>query len=63
MPEETSTSPHLLLGAQDQQLGAKQDQLLCGPTGTSSGSCQETEISMVQACHAPGQPLQNHPAG
>ena len=41
------TSAHLLLGAQDQQLGA-----------TSSGNCQETETSMVRACHAPRQPLQ-----
>ena len=26
-----------------QQLGAEQDQLPCGSTGTSSGNCQETE--------------------
>ena len=39
VPEETS--PHLLLGPQDQRLGAKQDQLPFGSTGTSSGNCQE----------------------
>ena len=38
--EETST--YLLLGAQDQRLGAEQDQLPCGSTGASSGNCQET---------------------
>ena len=32
VPEDTSS--HLLLGAQDQQLGAEQDQLPCGSTGT-----------------------------
>ena len=32
-PDETS--PHLLLGAQGQRLGAGQGQLLCGPTETS----------------------------
>ena len=48
-PEETS--PHLLLGAQDQRLGAEQDQRPCGSTGTSSGKCQETETCMVRACH------------
>ena len=36
VPEETST--HLLLGAQDHRLGAEQDQLPCGPTGTFSGN-------------------------
>ena len=35
MPEVTS--PHLLLGAQDQRLVAEQDQLPRGPKGTSSG--------------------------
>ena len=55
------TSPHLLLGAQDQRPGAEQDQLLCGSTGTSSGNCQETKVCMVRACHTPRQPLQNHP--
>ena len=39
------TSPHLLPGAQDQRLGAGQDQPPCGSTGTSSGNCQETEIA------------------
>ena len=48
--EETSLHP--LLGAQDQRLGAEQDQLLCGATGTSSGNCQETETCTVRACHA-----------
>ena len=53
-------SPHLLSGAQGQRLGAKQDQLPCGATGTSSSNCQETETRMVRACHAPRQPLQYH---
>ena len=53
----------LLLGAQDQRLGAGQDQLPCGSTGTSSSSCQETETYMVRACHTPRQPLQNHLSG
>ena len=57
------TSPYLLLGAQDQRLGAKQDQLPCGSTGTSSGNCQETETCIVRACRTPRQPLQNHPSG
>ena len=57
------TSSHLLLGAQDQRLHAEQDQLPLGSTGTSSGSCQETETCTVRACHTPRQPLQNHPSG
>ena len=57
------TSPYLLLGAQDQRLGAEQIQLPCRSTGTSSGSCQETETGIVRTCHAPRQPLQNHPSG
>ena len=61
VPEETSL--HLLLGAQDQRLGAEQDQLHCGSTGTSSGNCQETETCKVAACHKPQQSLQNHPSG
>ena len=61
VPGETSL--HLLLGAQDQQLGAAQDQLPCGSTGTSSGNHQEMETCMVQACHTPQQPLQNHLSG
>ena len=40
MPEKTSTQP--LLGAQDQQLDAEQDQLPCGSTGTSSGNRLKT---------------------
>ena len=51
------TFPHHLLGAQDQRLGAEQDQLPCGCTGTFSGNCQETETCMVWACHTPLQPL------
>ena len=51
MHEESS--PYLLLGAQDQRLGAEQDQLPCGSTGTSSGKCQEAETRMVRACHTP----------
>ena len=57
------TSPYLLPGAQDQWLGAEQDQLPCGSTGTSSGNHQETEICIVRACQAPQQPLKNHPSG
>ena len=34
--------------------------LPCGPTGTSSGNCQEMESGMVWACH---MPLENHPSG
>ena len=46
------TSPHLLLGAQDQRLGVEQDQLPCGSTGTSSCNCQEMEICSVGMSHA-----------
>ena len=45
VPEETS--PHLLLGAQDQPLGVKQDQLPCGSTWISSCNCQEMATCMV----------------
>ena len=51
----------MFFGAQDQRLGAEQDQLPCWSTGTSSGKCQETETCMVRACHTPRQPLKNHP--
>ena len=61
VPEEAS--PHLLLGAQDQRLGAEQDQLPCGSIGTSSGNFQETDTCLVQACHTQQQHLQNHPSG
>ena len=37
----------------DQRLGAKQDQLPGGFTGTSSGDCQERETSTVRACNSP----------
>ena len=57
VPEENFL-PHFLLGEQDQRLGEEQDQLPCGPTGTSSGSCREMEMHMVRACHTPQQPLQ-----
>ena len=57
------TSPHLLLGTQDQRPGAEQDQLPCGSAGTSSGNCQEPETRVVHACHMLRQPLQNHPSG
>ena len=60
VPEETF--PQLLLGAQDQRLGAEQDQPPCGSTGTSSDSCNEAETCMVQTCDTPRQPLQNHPS-
>ena len=56
-------SPHLLLRAQDQRLGAKQDQLPCGSIGTSSGTCQQTETCMVRAYYRQRQTLQNHPSG
>ena len=52
---------HFVLGAQGQQWAAEQDKLSCGPTGASSGNCQETETCMVWACHIPW--LQNHPSG
>ena len=52
------TSPHLLIGAQDQQLVVEQIQLPCESTGTSSGNCRETETCMVRECHTPRQPLQ-----
>ena len=61
VPKETAQ--HLLLGTQDQWLGAKQDQLSCGSRGTSSDKCQETKNYMVWACQMPCQPLQNHPSG
>ena len=60
MSEETSLC--LLLRAQDQQLGAEQDQLPCGSTWTSCGNCQEMETFMVRACHMPWRPLQKHPS-
>ena len=56
------TSPRLLPGAQDQRLGAAQDQLPCGSTGTSSSNCQETDTRTVQACQTQRQPLQNQPS-
>ena len=40
------TFPYLLLGAHDHGVGTEQDQLPCGSTGTSSGSCQQTETGM-----------------
>ena len=61
VPKETSQ--HLLLGAKDHRLGAEQDQLSWGSTGTSSGNWQQTETCMVRARHTPRQPLQNHPSG
>ena len=56
--EAKSLRKLLLLGAQDQRLGTEPDQLPGGTTGTSSGDCQETDASMVRACHMPRQPLQ-----
>ena len=50
-PEETSL--HLLLGVQNQQLGAEQDQLLGGSTGTFFNNCQEMETCIIRARHAP----------
>ena len=52
----------MLLGAQDQRLGAEQDQLPCGSTETSPGNRQETEICMIRVGHTPQQPHQNHPS-
>ena len=52
-PRAWGSSPHFLRGAQDQRLGAEQDQLPCGHTGTFSGNCQETETCMVRACQTP----------
>ena len=56
-------SPYLLLGAQDQRLGAKKDQFPCWSTGKSVGNCQERKTCMVRACHTPRQPFQNRPSG
>ena len=56
VPEENF--PYLLLGAQDQRLGAEQDRLSCGSTGTFSDNCQETNTCKVHACYTPRQPLQ-----
>ena len=61
VPEGPSPLP--LAGAQDQQPGTEQNQHPCGPTGISSGNCQETETCTVWAWHMPQQPLQNHPSG
>ena len=46
----------LLLGAQDRRISAESDQIFCWPTGTASGTCQETKTRMVRACHTPRQP-------
>ena len=43
IPEENSL--HLLLGAQDQRLGAEQDQIPCGSTGTSSGTVEKRKLA------------------
>ena len=43
VPEETSL--HLFLGAQDQRLGAEQDQLPCGSTETSSGTVKRLKLA------------------
>ena len=45
---------NLLLGAEDQRLGAEQDQLPCWSTWTSSGNCQETETCKFRANHPSG---------
>ena len=55
VPEKTSL--HLLFGAQGY------DWVWTKITGSSSGNCQETETSLVRACHMPRQPLQNHVSG
>ena len=46
-----------------QPLGAEQDHLPCGSTGTSSGNCPEMKTWMVWAHHTPWQPLQSHSSG
>ena len=53
---------NLLLGAQGQQLSEEQDQLPCGPKGTSSGSSQERVTHMVQAHYMLRKLLQHHPS-
>ena len=58
VPKKTSSL--LLLGAQEKRLSAEQDELPCGPKGTSTGNCQETETRMPRACYAPRQSLQKH---
>ena len=45
VPEETSL--RLLLGAQDQRLGAERDQLYCGSTGTSSGTVKRRKLAWL----------------
>ena len=55
------TSPYLLLGAQDQRLGAEQDQLPCWSAGTSSGNCQETETCISHATTASPKPSAGAP--
>ena len=52
-------SKHCIL----QRLGAEQDQLPCGSTGTCSSNCQETDICLVWACHTPRLHLQNYSSG
>ena len=49
------TSLHLLLRAQDHRLGAVQDKLPCGPTGTAS--VKETRSRLIRIIHASGQPF------
>ena len=44
-PVPGKTYLHFLLGARDRRLGAEHYQLPCGFTGTSSGSCKETEVA------------------
>ena len=43
---------YLLFGAHDQQLGAEQDQLPWGSTGTSSGNCQDRNLHGSRMSHA-----------
>ena len=61
MHEETS--PYLILGAQDQRLGAEQLDFLVGPQKTLLETVKKRETCMVRACHTPRQPLPNHPSG
>ena len=58
------TSPHVLLGAQDQRLRAEEDWVpsLWVHTRTSSGNSQEMETGIVWACHTPRKLPQNRPS-
>ena len=50
--EAPKKTPRLLLGARANERVRGKNQRLCGPTGMSSGNCQETENRMIRTCHA-----------